>query len=208
MIIIIFTTQNRKRILFRPNRPHIKCWVDFSLSQVRPRAVFSTAAIKTDPVAHRPRLCKCGGARMAHNAKDRVTNQEFASCHSWERRRGQKLGIKRFSSERNKRKAANFVAIFLSKLSHVSTFPDALRTLWGKKLFLFFMMSVDPSALHDDLFQSLWWNKLRTAGEPRLPRILWLASFGFMTFFFPFLSFSQLFVWDLLSLFTFFRSMA
>ena len=129
-IIIIFMTQNSKGILFRPNRPHVTFWVDFSLSQVRPRAyVFFTAAIKTDPVAHRPRLCKCGGARMAHNAKDRVTNQEFASCHSWVRRRRQKLGITRFSSEGNTRKAANSVAISLSRLLPVSTFPDALGNL-------------------------------------------------------------------------------
>lgn len=52
-------------------------------------------------------LCKFGGARMAHRAKDRVTNQEFPSCHSWERKRGQKLRIKRFSSERKKQKTAD-----------------------------------------------------------------------------------------------------
>lgn len=38
-------------------------------------------------------VCKFGGAHMAHKAKDRVTNQEFPSCHSWERTRGQKLRI-------------------------------------------------------------------------------------------------------------------
>lgn len=51
------------------------------------------------PAVNGPMLCKFGGARMAHKAKDRVTNQEFPSCHSWERKRGQKLRIKRFSLE-------------------------------------------------------------------------------------------------------------
>lgn len=59
--------------------------VDFILTvfyKLGHNAFFLIQAFKTDPVAHRPRLCKFGGAHMAHKAKDRVTNQEFPSCHS------------------------------------------------------------------------------------------------------------------------------
>lgn len=64
------------------------------------------------PAVNGPMLCKFGGARMAHKAKDRVTNQEFPSCHSWERKRGQKLRIKRVSLERKRRRTSRFLRTF------------------------------------------------------------------------------------------------
>lgn len=74
---------------------------------------------------------------MAHKAKDRVTNQEFPSCHSWERKRGQKLRIKRFSSEGEKRKAANSPSSFVKILINLHVSRRVEDIMLEKKLLLF-----------------------------------------------------------------------
>lgn len=87
-----------------------------------------------------PRLCKFGGARMARTAKDRVTNQEFPSCHSWERKRRQKLRIKLFSSQKKRRKAAPLQQTFLD--AHVSTCAEDIFGREGSCCFMIFMIFI------------------------------------------------------------------
>lgn len=133
-----------------------------------------------------PRLCKFGGARMAHTAKDRVTNQEFPSCHSWERKRRQKLRIKLFSSQKKRRKGAPLQQTFL-KDAHVSPrvediFDGEGSCLTSFRLFLFWQRDFwccPWSRLLDSGHRKVSEDKRRTPGGAA---VLWFARVGLITF--------------------------
>lgn len=136
-----------------------------------------------------PRLCKFGGARMAHTAKDRVTNQEFPSCHSWERKRRQKLRIKLFSSQKKRRKGAPLLQTFV-KDAHVSARVEDISDGEGSCFMifrLFFFCQRDFwccvwTRLLDSGHRKVSEEKRRSPGEQLSAAFLWFAPFGLITF--------------------------
>lgn len=93
---------------------------------------------------------------MARKAKDRVTNQEFPSCHSWESKRRQKLRIKLFSSQKKRRTAAPLQQTF-RKETHISTCVEDIFGREGTFCFMInFVLPVLLFLLHLDPFA--WWS--------------------------------------------------
>lgn len=130
--------------------------------------------------AHRPRLCKFGGARMAHKAKDRVTNQEFPSCHSWERNRRQKLRIKRFSLQKKTRKATHLQQSFVKDITNLHVSRCFKDIGWEESCFLcciYFSLCRPVCTMVS--FRNL--NGQNGSLRELLPAFLW--SFGFLLLF-------------------------
>lgn len=91
---------------------------------------------------------------MARKAKDRVTNQEFPSCHSWECKRRQKLRIKLFSSQKKRRKAAPLQQTF-RKEAHIST---SVEDIFGREGTFCFMINFVLSVSLTRLDPFAWWS--------------------------------------------------